>query len=114
MRRGLIAIGGNAGGGLGAGMVAGSVFVFGGVGRYPGMGMKRGTIALFGDGPADLLPSFAPSGVHRFPFLTIYLRRLAAWGYATPGGVFAGLAERYNGDLADGGLGEILVGRGAR
>lgn len=109
IRRGLIAVGGKAGEGLGRGMVAGSVFAFGPVGRYPGTGMKRGTIAIFGAEPVELLPSFAPTGAYRFPFLTIYLRRLVSWAFEPAGNVSAGEAGRYNGDLADGGRGEILV-----
>jgi formylmethanofuran dehydrogenase subunit C len=112
MRRGLIAVGGRAGIGLGRAMVAGSIFAFGPVGSLAGMGMKRGTLALFGlerpDDP-DLLPTFAPAGRDRSPFLTIYLRQLRAWGFAVPDAVFSGTVSRYNGDRADGGQGEVLV-----
>jgi formylmethanofuran dehydrogenase subunit C len=113
MRRGLIAVAGAAGDGLGSGIVAGSLFAFGTVGRFPGSGMKRGTIALFGPHPPGLLPSFAFAGVYRFPFLALYLRRLAAWGFAVPDDAFGAVAGRYNGDLADGGLGEVLIVGGA-
>jgi formylmethanofuran dehydrogenase subunit C len=113
MRRGLIAVAGAAGEGFGRGLVAGSLFAFGTVGRYPGSGMKRGTIALFGSPPPELLPSFAFAGAYRFPFLTIYLRRLASWGFPVPDDAFGAVAGRYNGDLADGGLGEVLIVGGA-
>ena len=112
MRRGLIAVRGRAGLGLGRAMVAGSVFAFGPVADLAGMGMKRGTIALFGlNDPTDpnLLPTFAPSGRERPPFLTIYLKQLRAWGFNVPDAVFSGQFARYNGDRAEGGQGEVLV-----
>jgi formylmethanofuran dehydrogenase subunit C len=109
MRRGLIAVGGRAGDGFGRGLVAGTLLAFGSAGRNPGSGMKRGTIGLFQDEPLALLPSFEPAGRHRFPFLAIYLRQLAAWGFPVPARVTAAALERYNGDRAVGGQGEILV-----
>lgn len=108
MRRGLIAIGGSAAGGLGSGMIAGTVLVFGDTGRPVGMGMRRGTIGLFGAAPV-LLPSFVPTGRYRYPFLAVYLRQLAAWGFDVPDRVTTAALERYNGDRAGGGQGELLV-----
>jgi formylmethanofuran dehydrogenase subunit C len=113
MRRGVIAVAGKAGEGFGRNLIAGSLFAFGGVGRFPGAGMKRGTIGLFVDEDIELLPSFAHSGSYRFPYLTIYLRRLAEWGLKIPEDVFSTVMERYNGDLADGGRGEVLAARRA-
>jgi len=113
MRRGLIAIGGRSGGGLGRGMIAGSIFAFGAVGKRLGAGMKRGTLALFGGGESlhqGLLPTFAPSGRLRPPFLNLYLRRLQDWGVPVPQATFSGTIQRYNGDLVEGGQGEILAG----
>ncbi len=78
--------------------------------------MKRGTIAAFGDERPELLPTFAARGRYSFPFLAIYLTRLAGWGFPVPSDVFSPEMERYNGDLADGGQGEVLVrvGRNGR
>jgi formylmethanofuran dehydrogenase subunit C len=112
MRRGLIAVRGAVGEGFGAGLVAGSLFAFGPAGRYPGAGMKRGTVVLLGGG-AGLSPSFAPAGRYRFPFLSIYFRQLAAWGFPVPGEVFSAEFDRYNGDLVEGGQGEVLAPAGA-
>jgi len=112
MRRGLIAVGGRAGDGLGRGMVAGSIFAFGPVGRHPGSGMKRGTLALYGldDPDAPGLPTgFEPSGTFRPHTLAIYLRRLLDWGFAVPEAAFAATVRRYNGDRVEGGRGEVLV-----
>lgn len=109
LRRGLIAVGGSVGRGLGRGMIAGTIFAFGPVGDYPGIGMKRGTIGLFAKETPRLLPSFLSAGSYRVPFLTIYLRRLAELGFAPARGVSAGAVERYNGDIADHGIGEVLL-----
>jgi len=112
MRRGLIAIAGAAGDGLGRALIAGSIFAFGPIGRLAGAGMKRGTLALYGlPEPAKpgLLPTFAPSGRGRPHFLTIYLRRLRQWGFPVPEPAFSGPLDRYNGDVAVRGQGEVLI-----
>ncbi len=114
MRRGLIAVSGDSGEAFGKGLIAGSLFAFGRLGRNPGLGMKRGTIVALGSEPPELLPTFVASGRYRFPFLTIYLKRLAAWGFRVPAEMFSAEMGRYNGDLADGGHGEILVWSGAK
>jgi formylmethanofuran dehydrogenase subunit C len=109
MRRGLIAVLGEAGDSFGSRLIAGSLFAFGAVGRYTGAGMKRGTLVLGQEHPPRLLPSFVPTGRYRFPFLMVYLRRLLGWGFPVPDRVFSADFERYNGDLADHGQGEVLV-----
>lgn len=110
MRRGLIAVEGPLGAGAGRDLIAGTIVAFGEVGHGAGSGMKRGTLALLGEAETGLLPTFADSGRDRPPFLTIYLRRLRALGFPVPERAFAGDLRRYNGDLAAGGQGEILVG----
>ncbi len=105
MRRGLIAVGG-CGDYAGASMVAGSLFAFGSIGRYAGMAMKRGTIVALGD-PPEMLPTFRNSGVFAPPFLTIYLRRLCELGF--PVSAVPRQMRRYCGDIAELGLGEILL-----
>jgi formylmethanofuran dehydrogenase subunit C len=112
MRRGLVAVAGAVGNGVGRAMVAGSVFVFGTVSRYPGLSMRRGTLALFGGGAESILPTFAPSGFHRPHVMSIYLRRLATWGFSAAAAGFSGPFARYNGDLVGKGQGEILVWEG--
>jgi formylmethanofuran dehydrogenase subunit C len=116
MRRGLIAIRGHAGGGLGRSLIAGTIVAMGGVGPRLGAGMKRGTMVLPNlahDLDAVLLPSFAPAGRFRFPFLRLYARQLHDWGFVVPAAVSSAWLERYNGDLVAGGRGEILAGRPA-
>ncbi len=109
MRRGLIAVRGGLGVGAGRWMIAGTLFAFGPAGPMAGMGMKRGTIALFGHPGHLILPTFTASGRDRPPFVTLYLRRLASWGFDVPAAVLSGPLARYNGDRADRGQGEILV-----
>lgn len=110
MRRGLIAVGGSAGSGMGRGLIAGTIVACDRVGAAAGVGMKRGTLILTAEGAVGpISPTFAFAGRMRHPFLTIYAKRLAEWGFAVPSAVFSGLLDRYNGDLANGGQGEILV-----
>ena len=112
MRRGLIVAAKGAGSGFGRGLIAGSLFAFGPVGPLAGLGMKRGSIALLdcsgGIGP-DLLPTFVASGHYRPVVLSIYLRQLCDRGFAVPRELFGCGVTRYNGDLAEGGRGEMFV-----
>ena len=109
MRRGLIAVKGAAADYCGKEMIAGSIFVFGSIGQCTGSGMKRGTIGLFGSLNAAILSNFATAGRFRFPFMTIILRWLLDQGFPVPLPLLSCSLERYNGDLARGGQGEILV-----
>lgn len=111
MRRGFIAVLGNVGVGFGRGMIAGSAFTFGSADYAAGAGMKRGTIALFGAEFPKIWPTFAPSGIDRPVFLTIYLRTLRELGFPVPEDAFTCSFARYNGDLNERGQGEILVRR---
>lgn len=108
MRRGLIAVAGSVGPGAGRAMVAGSVFAFGEVGRHAGAGMKRGTVAALGP-PPTVLATFADAGRSRPPFLALYLRWLIGRGFPVPPGAVDAATRRYNGDAANGGLGEIFT-----
>jgi formylmethanofuran dehydrogenase subunit C len=113
MRRGLIAVSGRAGDDLGRSMIAGSIVVAGATGNRLGAGMKRGTVVVLGspaDRPTALLPTFVPSGRYRPPFLALYLARLRDWGFPVPAPAFSASLERYNGDLAERGQGEIWLG----
>jgi formylmethanofuran dehydrogenase subunit C len=112
MRRGLIVVRGSVGPLLGRGMIAGTIFACGAVGASPGVGMKRGTLILLGlDGDASALtpPTFAGAGSFAFPYLKLYQDRLEALGFDLPQAVSSARFERYNGDLAGGGQGEILI-----
>lgn len=110
MRRGLIALGGSSGDGLGRGMIAGTIVSLGPVGRLLASGMKRGTLVVIGPGRGfEPSPTFAPAGRFRIPFLAIYLKALREHGFSVPTGLEAQPFDRYNGDLLDGGQGEILA-----
>lgn len=114
MRRGLIAVRGDAGGGLGRSMIAGTIIALGNAGPRLAAGMKRGTLVLpnLSEPPESiLLPSFARAGAFSSPFLGLYERRLADWGFPILPAVSAAVLERYNGDLVVRGQGEVLVGR---
>ena len=106
MRRGLILIDGNAGDYLASGMVAGTIGVYGGVGKYTGFGMKRGTILL--KNKTDFHATIQDCGTHNLPFLALLFQ-----SFKTLPTKFNQLknqrAQRYAGDLACNGNGEILV-----
>ena len=57
-----------------------------------------------------LLPTFSRAGRFPTPFLTLYFRQLAAWGFSVPRAVSLACLDRYNGDMVVGGRGEILAG----
>lgn len=109
MRRGVIAVEGNTGEGLGRSMIAGSIVLFGQAGTTAGIGMKRGTIALFDETPAEPSFPFRYACRYRPPVMTILLRSLRSHGFPIPSRAFDGSFERYNGDLLEGGRGELLV-----
>lgn len=112
MRRGLIAVRGTVGPLLGRAMIAGTIFACGKVGASPGVGMKRGTLVLpglDGDPSALLPPTFAAAGGFTFPYLKLYQELLASHGFVLPSEVSSARFDRYNGDLAGGGQGEILA-----
>lgn len=112
MRRGLIAVAGDVGATPGRSMIAGSVFAFAKVDIAPGLGMKRGSIVLLAPGQdidSLIMPTFAESGTTRYPFVNIYLKQLASWGFPVGIATLNSTFARYNGDLASSGQGEILV-----
>jgi formylmethanofuran dehydrogenase subunit C len=106
MRRGMILIDGNAGDYLASGMVAGTIGVYGSVGKYAGFGMKRGTILL--QNKTDFHATIQDCGTHNLPFLALLFQN-----FKTLPSKFSQLnnqrAQRFAGDLACNGNGEILV-----
>jgi formylmethanofuran dehydrogenase subunit C len=109
MRRGLIAVGGNAGDLVGFNMLAGSIFVFGDSGIRHGAGMRRGTIGFFGPTAPPLLPSFRHACRYRPEILQLVFRQLRGCRFRVPEEVERGQFDLYNGDLIEGGRGEILI-----
>jgi formylmethanofuran dehydrogenase subunit C len=107
MRRGLIVVGGRCGDFAGAGMIAGSLFAFGGVGGKAGAGMKRGTI--FSGRPAELPPTFSFDCEYRPAFLQLYFRHLRDRGVAMTDEFAPRAVRRYRGDRLADGQGEVFV-----
>ena len=106
MRRGLILIDGNAGDYLGSRMVAGTIGVYGRVGQYAGFGMKRGTILL--NRQPNFHATIQDCGTHDLLFLALLFQSFKP--FSTKFNLAkATRIQRFAGDLACNGNGEILV-----
>ena len=106
MRRGLLLIEGDVGSYCASRMLAGTIGVLGQVGDYVGYGMRRGTLLLT-QMPA-LHATIQDCGAHTLPFLRLMFKSFAGLPSR-----FADMqhdrVQRYAGDLASDGKGEILV-----
>ncbi len=109
MRRGMLAVGGNAGDLAGFNMLAGSILIFGNAGIRHGAGMRRGTIGFFGDEAPPLLPTFRHACRYRPDILAVVLRKLRQRGLPLADSLLESDVDLYNGDMIEGGRGEILV-----
>jgi formylmethanofuran dehydrogenase subunit C len=107
MRRGLVAIGGDAGDFTGVNMLAGTVVVLGRIGQRTGTGMKRGTIVAMQ--PAEILPTFGLACTYRPVMLRLVLAHLRALGLAVTDEQIAGRYRRWSGDDVELNRGELLV-----
>lgn len=107
-RRGLIAVGGDAGA-LGArGMIAGTLVVVGRAGHGTGTLSKRGTVLAVGG--IDVPPTYAYACTYQPTFVRMtltYLRR--QHGLLIDERAVSGRYRRFCGDAGDPGKGEILV-----
>lgn len=106
MRRGLILIDGSAGDYCGSRMIAGTIGVIEKVGKYAGFGMKRGTI-LLAQNPT-LHATIQDCGTHDLPFLALLLNAFKPF-LTKFNAIKTKRVQRYAGDLACNGNGEILV-----
>jgi formylmethanofuran dehydrogenase subunit C len=104
MRRGLIAVRGPVRDFAGLQMKGGTIVLMSGAELRTGAWMLRGTILTLK--PVKLLPTFAYCCQIRPTFLRVYERHLAAAGFVLPAG---GTYQRYAGDAAVPGKGEVLV-----
>jgi formylmethanofuran dehydrogenase subunit C len=106
MRRGIILIEGDTGAYCASRMLAGTIGVLGSTGAYTGYSMRRGTLLLCKT--PQLIPTLQDCGAHTLPYLSLMFKSFAELPTA-----FAKLAknrvQRYAGDLANDGKGEILV-----
>ncbi|MEQ1635938.1 MAG: formylmethanofuran dehydrogenase subunit C [Methylococcales bacterium] len=108
LRRGTILIEGNAGDYCGSRMTAGTIAVMGQTGRYLGYAMRRGTLLLW-QKPV-LSASFNDCGAHTLGFLPLLFASFKKFNskFADTGLAF-NRVQRYAGDMAETGRGEILV-----
>lgn len=109
MRRGSLVVEGAAGNYCGSRMLAGTIVILGKPGTGVGFGMKRGSIIL-GLPPERMTSTFNSCGLLKMEFLRVLFRNLGGAEHCLEAfNVFGPEAERYAGDLAYGGKGEILI-----
>lgn len=126
MSGGTILIGGSAGTEIGMRMKRGLMVVGGPVRDFTGLQMKGGTIVLMNGAeirtgawmargtiislkPVKLLPTFAYACDYDPTFLRTYAKHLSTHGFNLPYEVGDGTYQRYMGDTAVPGKGEILI-----
>jgi formylmethanofuran dehydrogenase subunit C len=108
LRRGLILIEGNAGDYCGSRMTAGTIAVMGNTGRYLGYAMRRGTLLLWN--APQLSASFNDCGSHTLAFLPILFASFKSLNSKfADASVMFNRVQRYAGDMAEIGQGEVLV-----
>ena len=101
MKGGFVTIGGNAGGR----MIAGTLLLKRGAGRYAGFGNRRGSL-IFTEKPRDILPTYSDCGVMEFDYLRLLEQWLRGQGMSIRLGA---KARRLMGDMAVLGKGEMLI-----
>ncbi|HEY3327694.1 MAG TPA: formylmethanofuran dehydrogenase subunit C [Novimethylophilus sp.] len=106
MRRGIVLIEGNAGAYCASRMLAGTIGVLGSVGEYVGFGMRRGTLLLFSQ--PKLHATIQDCGSHTLPFLSLMFKSFKALP-SKFANIDRNRVQRFAGDLANDGKGEILV-----
>ena len=107
MKRGTIVVGGMVRDFAGLEMRGGTIVLLGGAEIRTGAWMMRGTIVSLK--PIPLLPSFMYSSTYTPTFLRLYARHLGTLGFTIPYEEQDGAYQRYIGDTAMPGKGEILV-----
>jgi formylmethanofuran dehydrogenase subunit C len=106
LRRGVILIAGDAGEDVGSRMIAGTIIVLGSAAGRVGYLNKRGTIVLAER--KDFGPTYVDCGVHNFGFARLYARSFAEVSRGASR-LLSGQLQRYAGDTAIYGKGEILT-----
>jgi formylmethanofuran dehydrogenase subunit C len=107
MKRGIIAVKGPVRDFAGLQMKGGTIFLMSGAEIRTGAWMSRGTIVCLK--PVRLLPTFSYACTYNPSFINVYARHLQSLGFAIPAAGHAGAYERFTGDSAIPGKGEILV-----
>jgi formylmethanofuran dehydrogenase subunit C len=109
MKRGIIAIRGPVRDFAGLQMKGGTIVLMGGAEIRTGAWMSRGTIVSFT--PIRLLPTFSYACAYDPVFLNVYAKHLRSLGVEIPCAAQDGAYQRFTGDGAVPGKGEILVWR---
>jgi formylmethanofuran dehydrogenase subunit C len=109
MKRGIIAIGGPVRDFAGLQMKGGTLVIRKGAELRTGAWMIRGTIISLT--PVQLLPTFSYASTYNPTFLRLYARHLASVGFDLPYDEKDGVYQRYTGDTAVPGKGELLIWR---
>jgi formylmethanofuran dehydrogenase subunit C len=107
MRRGIIAVGGPVRDFAGLQMKGGTIVLMSGAEIRTGAWMIRGTILSLK--PISLLPTFSYCCDYNPSFVRLYARHLRSVGFMVPFEEADGAYERFTGDTAVPGKGEILV-----
>ncbi len=107
MKRGIIVVGGPVRDFAGLQMKGGTIFLLGGAEIRTGAWMYRGTIVSLK--PLQLLPTFAYACAYHPSFLRVYGKHLRTFGVTLPLNDREGAYERYTGDAAVPGKGEVLI-----
>ena len=107
MKQGTIVIGGMVRDFAGLEMKGGTIILLSGAEIRTGDWMMRGTIVTLK--PIPLLPSFLYACTYNPAFLRLYARHLRTLGFTIPYEDQDGAYQRYTGDTAIPGKGEILV-----
>jgi formylmethanofuran dehydrogenase subunit C len=109
MRRGIIAVQGRVRDFAGLQMKGGTIVLTGGAEVRTGAWMVRGTIIALT--PVRLLPTFSYACAYNPVFLRLYAQYLRPFGFHIPVAAHEGSYQRYTGDTAVPGKGEILIWR---
>ncbi|MEO8259054.1 MAG: formylmethanofuran dehydrogenase subunit C [Acidobacteriota bacterium] len=107
MKRGLIAIAGPVRDSAGLQMKGGTLIIRNGAALRTGAWMSRGTIISLV--PIQIPPTFSYAATYNPTFLRLYARHLETFGFPLPYDDRDGAYERYIGDAAVPGKGELLV-----
>ena len=107
MKRGTIVVGGPVRDFAGLQMKGGTLILGRGAELRTGAWMIRGTIVSLA--PLPILPTFAYASTYNPIFMRLYAKSLGSLGVTLPFDEGAGAYERYTGDAAVPGKGELLV-----
>jgi formylmethanofuran dehydrogenase subunit C len=107
MKRGIIAVRGSVRDFAGLQMKGGTIVLMGGAEIRTGAWMVRGTIVSLV--PLRLLPTFAHACAYNPTFLNLYAKHLQGLGFSIPSRAQDGAYQRYTGDAAVPGKGEVLI-----